>query len=73
MKKLIKNNKENFQCYIANDNSNQQIVISGYNKDLDLMSDVLKKIKLKILNLQVSAPFHCKLMEPAKYELKSFR
>ena len=70
IEKLINNNKENFQCYIANDNSNQQIVISGYNKDLDLMSDVLKKNKIKNIKLPVSAPFHCKLMEPAKYEIK---
>ena len=59
---LLKENNENYECYIANDNSNGQIVLSGRNKDLDLLIEDLKKKAIKNIKLAVSAPFHCKLM-----------
>ena len=58
-------NKNNFECYIANDNSIGQIVVSGKMKDLDLFSNELKIAKIKNIKLPVSAPFHCKLMKHA--------
>tara|TARA_B100002052_G_C15872409_1_gene595363 strand:- start:1434 stop:2366 length:933 start_codon:yes stop_codon:yes gene_type:complete len=71
IQKIIDENKNKFKCYIANDNSNQQIVVSGLNSELDLLSDVLNHNKIKNIRLAVSAPFHCKLMQPATIALKS--
>ena len=71
IQKIIDENKNKFKCYIANDNSNQQIVVSGLNSELDLLSDVLNHNKIKNIRLAVSAPFHCKLMQPATITLKS--
>ena len=65
IKKLIESNKSNYECFIANDNSNGQIVISGKNNDLDLFVEDLKKNSIKNVRLPVSAPFHCKLMKQA--------
>ena len=71
IQKIMDENKNKFKCYIANDNSNQQIVVSGLNSELDLLSDVLNHNKIKNIRLAVSAPFHCKLMQPATIALKS--
>tara|TARA_B100000579_G_scaffold388824_1_gene362224 strand:- start:757 stop:1689 length:933 start_codon:yes stop_codon:yes gene_type:complete len=62
---LFRSNKDKFECYIANDNSNGQIVVSGKNKDLDILVDELKKKSIKNIKLPVSAPFHSKLMSSA--------
>ena len=62
---LFRNNKDKFECYIANDNSNGQIVVSGKNKDLNILVDELKKKSIKNIKLPVSAPFHSKLMNSA--------
>ena len=62
---LLENNVGKFECYIANDNSNGQIVVSGKNKDLEILMEELKKNSIKNIKLPVSAPFHCKLMNPA--------
>ncbi len=61
---LIKN-KDIFTCYVANDNSVGQIVISGNNNDLQKLSSELTHNKIKAIKLPVSAPFHCKLMHSA--------
>ena len=65
---IIKNKHTN--CFIANDNSPQQIVISGLKKNLDLFSNDLNKSKIKNLKLNVSAPFHCNLMKSATENMK---
>ncbi len=62
---IINKNNSNFKCYIANDNSNGQIVVSGKIKDLDLFSNELKTENIKNVKLPVSAPFHCELMKKA--------
>ena len=62
---LLEENKNNYICYIANDNSNGQIVLSGLNSDLDKFIDTLKSKKIKNIKLPVSAPFHCRLMNKA--------
>ena len=62
---LLEDNKDNCKCYIANDNSNGQIVLSGLNQDIDKFIDILKTKKIKNIKLPVSAPFHCKLMDKA--------
>ena len=62
---LLQENEKKYECFIANDNSNGQVVLSGKNKDLDLLVEDLKKKSIKNIKLSVSAPFHCKLMSSA--------
>tara|TARA_B100001093_G_scaffold246401_2_gene235884 strand:- start:141 stop:1070 length:930 start_codon:yes stop_codon:yes gene_type:complete len=54
-------------CDIANDNSDVQVVISG---DLDAVENAIRLSKeygiKRAIVLPVSAPFHCRLMEPAQ-------
>ncbi len=65
IEKIIIENNNNYKCYIANDNSNGQLVVSGKINDLDLLIRDLKKNNIKSIKLSVSAPFHCKLMKNA--------
>jgi len=67
---IINNNKENYECFIANDNSNGQLVVSGKIVDLDKFILDLKKNSIKNIKLPVSAPFHCKLMQKATNIMK---
>ena len=62
---LINENKTKYECYIANDNSVGQIVLSGNIEDLEKMMVDLKSANIKSIKLPVSAPFHCKLMNKA--------
>ena len=62
---LLQENEKKYECFIANDNSNGQVVLSGRNKDLGLLVEDLKKKSIKNIKLPVSAPFHCKLMSSA--------
>jgi len=62
---ILDKNKDIFNCYVANDNSVGQIVISGNIKDLEKFSLELTNSKIKNVKLPVSAPFHCKLMNSA--------
>ena len=65
VEKIIFENSNNYKCYIANDNSNGQLVVSGKTNDLDILIKDLKKNNIKSIKLPVSAPFHCKLMNNA--------
>ena len=67
---LLEKNINNFKCYIANDNSNGQIVLSGLNSDINKLMEILKEKKIKNIKLPVSAPFHCKLMDKATSIMK---
>ena len=67
---LLEENKNDYKCYIANDNSNGQVVLSGLNIDIDKFIDTLKVKKIKNIKLPVSAPFHCKLMDKATSIMK---
>jgi len=62
---LLKENEKKYKCFIANDNSNGQMVLSGKIKDLNFLNDDLKKKSIKNIMLSVSAPFHCELMKKA--------
>ena len=62
---IINENKNKDECYIANDNSLGQIVLSGKIEDLEKMMIDLKIANIKNIKLPVSAPFHCKLMNKA--------
>jgi len=67
---LLNENQKKYQCFIANDNSTGQIVLSGMNKDLDALTEDLKKNTIKTIRLPVSAPFHSKLMSSATEIMK---
>tara|TARA_B100001175_G_C19441172_1_gene606323 strand:+ start:23 stop:955 length:933 start_codon:yes stop_codon:yes gene_type:complete len=68
---LLEENQNNYKCFIANDNSNGQLVLSGLNSDIDKFIDTLKMKKIKNIRLPVSAPFHCKLMNKATSIMKN--
>jgi [acyl-carrier-protein] S-malonyltransferase len=57
-------------CEIANDNSNNQVVVSGNKKSINNLSNNLKIKKKKGIMLPVSAPFHCSLMKKAAENMK---
>jgi len=69
--KTVENILEKIQnygiCDIANDNSDVQVVISG---DLDAVENAISLSKdygiKRAVILPVSAPFHCRLMQPAQ-------
>ena len=71
IEKLLLDNTDNYKCYIANDNSIGQIVVSGMKEDLDKFSIDLKKKSIKNISLAVSAPFHCELMSEATDIMKN--
>ena len=70
MNRILRENIKTFLCYVANDNSNGQIVISGKTRDLDKLCKELKNKNIKFVKLSVSAPFHCPLMRKATEEMK---
>ena len=53
-------------CEAANDNADGQIVISGHSQAIEIISELAKQAGAKrVVPLSVSAPFHCRLMQPA--------
>ncbi len=68
---IISLNKDKFQCFVANDNSVGQVVVSGNTKDLDIFSEILKLKNIKNVKLSVSAPFHSVLMSSATEIMKN--
>jgi|TARA_B110000902_G_scaffold84070_1_gene99834 [acyl-carrier-protein] S-malonyltransferase len=67
---IIQDNKSKYECFIANDNSEGQIVLSGNIVDLEKIIIDLKTANIKNIRLPVSAPFHCKLMNKATLVMK---
>lgn len=60
-------------CQIANDNTAEQIVISGHMAAIDFIVENYKNFKIKkAIKLNVSAPFHSKLIHNASLELNDF-
>ncbi|MBN9248170.1 MAG: ACP S-malonyltransferase [Hyphomicrobium sp.] len=53
-------------CQIANDNEPTQVVLSGHKTAIDRVGEIGKAFGVRrAVPLPVSAPFHCKLMQPA--------
>lgn len=53
-------------CDVANDNDATQVVLSGHKTAIDRVGEVGKAHGLRrAMPLPVSAPFHCRLMQPA--------
>ena len=65
IEKIIEENKDKYECFIANDNSNGQLVVSGNINEIDKFVLDLKSNSIKNIKLPVSGPFHCKLMKKA--------
>ena len=62
---IIDTNSKKFQCFVANDNSPGQQVLSAFQEDIEKLSKILDEKKIKYIILPVSAPFHCPLMKSA--------
>ena len=61
---------DNEVCGAANDNANGQVVISGHAGAVARACDLAKERGAKrAMELPVSAPFHCALMQPAADEM----
>ena len=71
IEKNFEENKSQFKCFIANDNSNGQIVASGTMENINKLSKDLTSKNIKNIKLSVSAPFHCNLMNKATEIMKS--
>jgi [acyl-carrier-protein] S-malonyltransferase len=56
---------QNEVCGVANDNAPGQIVVSGSKAAVERAVEIAKGKGARALMLQVSAPFHCALMQPA--------
>ena len=61
---LLEANKSGI-CQIANDNSLEQVVVSGQIAALEALEDIMKSASKKAIRLKVSAPFHSSLIAPA--------
>ena len=70
IEKIFSDNKDKYQCFIANDNSNGQLVVSGKIENIDKLSLDLASKSIKHIKLPVSAPFHCHLMSKATELMK---
>ena len=61
-------------CVVANDNNAGNVVISGTRAAVDVAIARAKELGARAIPLNVSAPFHCPLMQPAADEMaEAFR
>jgi [acyl-carrier-protein] S-malonyltransferase len=56
-------------CVVANDNNAGNVVISGDKAAVDRAIEAAKAMGARAIPLNVSAPFHCPLMQPAADEM----
>lgn len=71
VEKVVSESSLNQICTIANDNSPGQVVISGDREAVERAVELTKTRGAKrSLLLNVSAPFHCPLMQPAQERMK---
>ena len=56
-------------CVVANDNNAGNVVISGDKAAVDKAIEKAKELGARAIPLNVSAPFHCPLMQPAADEM----
>jgi [acyl-carrier-protein] S-malonyltransferase len=56
-------------CVVANDNNAGNVVISGTKAAVDLAIAEAKTLGARAIPLNVSAPFHCPLMQPAAEDM----
>ncbi len=73
IEEIINENKlqSNEICEIANDNCPGQVILSGTDKGVEFIANLLKNNGARsLINLKVSAPFHCSLMKNASIIMK---
>jgi [acyl-carrier-protein] S-malonyltransferase len=56
-------------CVVANDNNQGNVVISGDKAAVEAAIEAAKGLGARAILLNVSAPFHCPLMQPAAEEM----
>ena len=56
-------------CVVANDNNQGNVVISGDKAAVEKAIEAAKALGARAIPLNVSAPFHCPLMQPAADEM----
>jgi [acyl-carrier-protein] S-malonyltransferase len=56
-------------CAVANDNNAGNVVISGSVAAVEKASEAAKALGARVIPVNVSAPFHCPLMQPAADEM----
>lgn len=59
------------KLFMANENSNQQNIVSGDMKQLDLLAEALQAKNITAKKLRVSSAFHSPYMEKAKEDFKT--
>ena len=67
---FVKESKTKGVCEIANDNAEGQTIVSGNIESIKFLEKILKDNKKKFIPLNVSAPFHCSLMNSAAEKMK---
>ena len=70
IEEIIKKNKSEGICEIANDNADGQVIISGDKESVDNFNLLIKEERIKSIPLKVSAPFHCSLMKKAAIKME---
>jgi [acyl-carrier-protein] S-malonyltransferase len=71
VEKIVKEAAQEDVCEVANDNSPGQVVVSGDKQAIERAIELSKEYGAKrSILLNVSAPFHCKLMQPAQNRMK---
>jgi len=71
IKSFINEIKNKGVCEIANDNADGQTIVSGDLESISSLQKILKENKKKFILLNVSAPFHCSLMNSASEKMKN--
>ncbi|HUX78574.1 MAG TPA: ACP S-malonyltransferase, partial [Alphaproteobacteria bacterium] len=67
IEKIVSEASQGQVCEVANDNSPGQVVISGHLEAIERAIELSKEYGAKrSILLNVSAPFHCALMQPAE-------
>lgn len=59
-------------CFVANDNSNSQVVLSGSDSALTRAVFIASSFGVKAIRLKTSGPFHSPLMSSAASKLRDF-
>ena len=64
--------KRHGKIFVANDNADGQVVLSGEMEAIDFICKNYKDFKIKrVIKLPVSAPFHCELIKNASIKLEN--
>ena len=70
--KILSETQKYGRIFIANDNADGQIVLSGEIQAIDFICENYKEFKIKrAIRLPVSAPFHCELIKSAAVKLEN--